>query len=97
MESAVKRAALAHGYGTALQNPGALDYLLPGAPEILSTLTLTHGMGVFDRLILNYASWSISTEFYVYILFAAVCVLLAGSRRTAAFALLGRLLFRSRC
>lgn len=60
-------------------NFGLSKYLIPSAPEIISTLTLTHGLGFFDRLILNYATWSISTEFYTY-LFFIVCWKVLGGR-----------------
>jgi peptidoglycan/LPS O-acetylase OafA/YrhL len=83
-----KQIAYSSGYAGALRHPGAREYLIPGIFEITSVLTMTHGMGVFDRLILNTPSWSISTEFYTYLLFAAVCLLLNGRIRLAAFALL---------
>jgi peptidoglycan/LPS O-acetylase OafA/YrhL len=83
-----KQIAFALGYTDVLTSPEARDYLIPSATEIISTLTLTQGMGVFDRLILNTPSWSISTEFYTYLLFAAVCFLLRGSNRLAAFGVL---------
>jgi peptidoglycan/LPS O-acetylase OafA/YrhL len=83
-----KQIAFAQGYSSILNNPEALEYLIPSAAEIFSTLTLTHGMGVLDRLILNTPSWSISTEFYTYLLFAAVCLLLRGSHRLATFGVL---------
>ena len=84
----VKRTAIAHGYASALNNPGALDYLIPNPLEIVSTLTMTHSLDVFDTLILNTPSWSISTEFYTYLLFAAVCLAFRGRLRLAIFALL---------
>ncbi len=84
-----KNIAYSHGFASILNNPAARDYLIPSASEIFATLTFTHGMGVFDRLILNTPSWSISTEFYTYLVFAAACLLLRGRMRVAAFALLG--------
>jgi peptidoglycan/LPS O-acetylase OafA/YrhL len=80
-------------YAHALSHPAALDYLIPSTGEILSTLTMTHGLGIFDRLILNTPSWSISTEFYTYVLFAAVCLLMAGKIRLAFFSALGAIGF----
>ncbi|MFC3374579.1 acyltransferase family protein [Rugamonas sp. CCM 8940] len=65
-----------------------LPYVLPTLAEILATLTMTHSLGLFDKLILNFASWSISVEFYTYILFAAVCFMLRGRARLFAFGLL---------
>lgn len=41
---------------------------------ILSNLTLTQSMGWTDRAILNIPSWSISTEFFAYLVFAGVCM-----------------------
>jgi peptidoglycan/LPS O-acetylase OafA/YrhL len=81
-----KEIAISHGYGSILNNPGAREYVIPSAAEALATLTMTHGMGIFDRLILNTPGWSISTEFYTYLLFATICLLLAGRMRLAGFA-----------
>lgn len=83
-----KRLLFANGYASILNNPGALEYSIPGTAEIFSTLTFTHGMGVFDDLILNTPSWSISTEFYTYLLFAMLCLLLDGRIRLVAFCIL---------
>lgn len=83
-----KRLAAANGYGGALNNPEALDFVLPTASEIMATLTMTHSLGLFEDLILNTPSWSISTEFYTYLLFAVVCFLIAGRLRLATFILL---------
>ncbi len=85
---ALKRIAIDLGFATYLNRPDALGYAWPSALEWASTLTLTHSLGVFDRLILNMPSWSVSTEFYTYLVFAGVCVVAAGRARVAAFALL---------
>jgi peptidoglycan/LPS O-acetylase OafA/YrhL len=61
-------------------------WLQPTLKELLATLTMTHSLGLFDHVILNYAAWSISTEFYAYIAFALVCLLLRGRARLPAFA-----------
>jgi peptidoglycan/LPS O-acetylase OafA/YrhL len=84
----VKRKAIAMGYGASLSSPDVLDYVLPTAAETVSTMTMTQGLGFFDRLTLNYVSWSISTEFYTYLLFAITCLAMRGSIRQAAFGLL---------
>jgi peptidoglycan/LPS O-acetylase OafA/YrhL len=47
---------------------------------ILSNLTLTQAMGWTDRAILNIPSWSISTEFFAYLVFAGVCVVMPSRR-----------------
>ena len=83
-----KRGAVALGHGDRFREAGFNDYLIPSAAEIVSTLTFTHGMGVFDRLVLNPVSWSISTEFYAYVLFAVICLWVTGRARLAIFALL---------
>lgn len=83
-----KKMAIAAGHGTLLNNPGALEYLIPSAAEILSTVTFTHSLGLFDGLILNTPSWSISTEFFTYLLFAAVCLVSFGRSRIVLMALL---------
>src|SRR5436309_2790145 len=40
------------------------------ADTIIANLLLIHSLGVFDFLTWNWQSWSISTEFYTYILYA---------------------------
>ncbi len=83
-----KNLALAYGLGGVLNTPEATAYLVPSLLEILTTLTMTHSLGVFDHLILNTPSWSISTEFYAYLVFAAVCLLWRPARRLPVFFLL---------
>ncbi len=83
-----KRVAAAAGYGTVLGSPGALDFAVPDPVQLLAVATFTHGMGLFDDLILNTPSWSISTEFFTYLLFAVSCLLVRGPARLALFALL---------
>jgi peptidoglycan/LPS O-acetylase OafA/YrhL len=84
----LKHVLIALGHQRMFQSPGALDYVLPTSAELIATLTLTHGLGLFDKAILNYASWSISTEFYTYLVFAGACILLKARARLAAFAVL---------
>lgn len=83
-----KRVAAAAGYGAALASPGALDFVMPDPLQLLAVATFTHGMGLFDDLILNTPSWSISTEFFTYLLFAVVCLLVSARARLVIFALL---------
>jgi len=83
-----KQEAIARGLGGHLERADFAGYLVPELGEIVSTLTLTHGMGIFDRLILNPVSWSISTEFYAYVLFAAVCLAFRGGTRLAVYVVL---------
>jgi peptidoglycan/LPS O-acetylase OafA/YrhL len=79
-----KRIAIANGHADVLAHPEALAFVIPSGPETVSTLTLTHGMGLFDALILNTPSWSISVEFYTYLLFATLCLFSFGKRRITA-------------
>lgn len=84
-----KRILLEQGHAQFLTNPQDLQWLIPTAAEILATVTLTHSLNLFDDLILNTPSWSISVEFYAYVLFAALCLALTGRSRLAAFAIVG--------
>lgn len=83
-----KKTTIALGYGGFLNNPGALEFVVPSVAEIVSTLTFTHSLGIFDDLILNTPTWSISTEFYTYFLFAGICLFALGKMRLAIFVLL---------
>ena len=46
---------------------------------IMSNIALVHGLNLYEVLTWNQPSWSISDEFWTYLLFAAVC--LVGARR----------------
>lgn len=83
-----KKIAFENGYASLLNNPNSLDYVIPTVAEVLATVTMTHSMGLFDRLILNTPTWSISVEFYTYFLFAALCLLLKQKARMIAFVIL---------
>jgi peptidoglycan/LPS O-acetylase OafA/YrhL len=83
-----KHVLVLSGHQGAFERPDLLAYYLPTGPELLATLTMTHGLGMFDKAILNYASWSISTEFYTYMVFAGACILLRGSARLVVFVML---------
>ncbi len=56
--------------------------------QYVTTVTMTHGLGFFDAPFLNTPSWSISTEFYTYIVFALVCLLAPVRHRLGLFAVL---------
>jgi peptidoglycan/LPS O-acetylase OafA/YrhL len=53
--------------------------------DLAANVTLVHGLGVLDRLTWNYPSWSISAEFWTYLVFAAAAVL-GGRHRLAVLA-----------
>ena len=84
----LKKMAVAQGYSAFLNNPGTLEYAIPSYGEVLSTLTMTHSLGMFDHLILNTPTWSISTEFYTYLVFAGICLLAYGRARLVVFSFL---------
>jgi peptidoglycan/LPS O-acetylase OafA/YrhL len=44
--------------------------------SIFSNLLLIQALGIYDHLTWNMPSWSISTEFWTYLVFAAVCLTL---------------------
>ena len=46
------------------------------ADTVIANLLLIHSLGIFDFLTWNWPSWSISTEFYTYILYALAIVAL---------------------
>lgn len=56
--------------------------------EGIAYLGLAHGLGFFHHDILNFPSWSISTEFYTYLLFGVLCLLVPVQRRVPYFAVL---------
>jgi peptidoglycan/LPS O-acetylase OafA/YrhL len=57
----------------------ACEFALSSA-RYIKTLTLTNGVGLIDRLVLNAPTWSISAEFYTYIVFAISCYFLRGKK-----------------
>lgn len=68
----------------ALAHPGRL----PTAAEAFALVTLTQALHTFNGYVGNPTAWSISVEFYTYLVFAAVCLTLRGRARIAAFAAL---------
>jgi peptidoglycan/LPS O-acetylase OafA/YrhL len=83
-----KNEAVARGLAKFSSGIAAVPYMIPTLAELTSTLTMTHGMGLFDKLILNSVSWSISVEFYTYLLFAGLCLLVPRKHRLPLFVLL---------
>jgi peptidoglycan/LPS O-acetylase OafA/YrhL len=47
-------------------------FTVNNGPALLSNLLLIHSLGLHHSLTYNYPSWSISTEFYAYVVFAIV-------------------------
>lgn len=62
-------AGLANGHPS---NPFVGDHSLGG---LAASLLLVHSMGLYDDVVWNPPSWSISVEFYAYLLFALVVLL----------------------
>src|SRR5258708_36562327 len=59
----------------ALTNPVALFSTPPEAPDtILANLLLIQSLHLYEFLTWNLPSWSISTEFYTYVIFALCLV-----------------------
>ncbi len=84
----VKNEAVARGLTKFSSGITAVPYTVPTLAELSATVTMTHALGLFDRLILNSVSWSISVEFYTYLLFAAMCLLAPARFRMAVFGML---------
>lgn len=62
-----------------MHGAGAQVHALPfsginSAAAIVGNLLLVHSLGFFDRPTWNGPSWSISVEFYTYMVFAALCL-----------------------
>ncbi len=59
----------------------------PDFAEVLALVTMTHGF-ILDGSLVGGVSWSASDEFYVYLVFGAVCLFARGRARLAIFAAL---------
>lgn len=58
---------------------------LPPPPDVFAVLTMTQGLPLYGRLVGLPVTWSTSCEFFVYMLFGALCLVLRGHARVAAF------------
>jgi len=83
---------MANKVGIATLDAGETLPFTPGAQEgwgsLLSHLTLTHAMGVNDSLTYNPPSWTISAEFFTYLVFVGM-MLWAKPKKTFHFIVLG--------
>ncbi|WP_196483780.1 acyltransferase family protein [Burkholderia diffusa] len=87
--SRVLKTIVAHiGLGAVLSAPGADVVTFPGLPEIMTNLLLLQGIGPLAKYEINGPSWSISTEFYSYLILALGVYLLAARARLLAFAII---------
>lgn len=64
------------------------DVIAPTLGEQLAILTFAQGFPIFNHFVGLPVTWSVSSEFYVYVLFAALCLALRGRARVLAFAAL---------
>ncbi|KVG33886.1 acyltransferase family protein [Burkholderia diffusa] len=71
------------GLGTAITGGHFQLKMLPSALEIASTVTMTQGLHLFDSPFGTAVSWSACDEFFVYILFALLCLNFRCARRIA--------------
>jgi peptidoglycan/LPS O-acetylase OafA/YrhL len=85
---AAKQVAVASGHTALLGSPDALRFMPPDPWQLLAVATFTHALGLFDDLILNTPTWSISTEFVTYMLFALICLSLRERARILTYAVL---------
>ncbi|MER8479344.1 acyltransferase [Mesorhizobium sp. M1163] len=76
--------------GNLARGRGVNDGISGSALDVVASLFLVHGLG-FSNAVVNVPSWSISTEFAVYLLFALV-VLALTKRLTVAFLVLSGIL-----
>jgi peptidoglycan/LPS O-acetylase OafA/YrhL len=72
------------GYAAAIGQSAKVRLFDAGGPVPLADLpaqiTLTNGLGILSSLSWNLPSWSISAEFWTYLVFATVTVMLPGNR-----------------
>lgn len=85
--SRLLKIALMHfGLGAALGSPDSTSMDVPGLADILTNLFLLQGIGPFSHNEINGPSWSISTEFYTYLVLAFGAYLFRGQLRNWVFA-----------
>ncbi len=65
--------------------PGMQSSLAEKITETTGYLLLLHGLGLFNHDILNFPSWSISTEFYTYLIFGLICLTVPVARRVPLY------------
>jgi peptidoglycan/LPS O-acetylase OafA/YrhL len=58
----------------------------PPLAHLAALATMTQGLNLFPFNIGTKVNWSVGDEFYVYLIFSALCFLLRGKARLAAFA-----------
>ncbi|QCP53828.1 acyltransferase [Trinickia violacea] len=61
-----------------------VPYFVPSVKELVATASMAQGLNLFDHFVGTKVNWSAGDEFYVYVLFGALCLLLRGKSRLAA-------------
>lgn len=62
--------------------------ILPTALDVLATISMTFGLGLPHVRVFNFASWSVSAEFYTYVLFGILWIKFKADRRISCAVLL---------
>jgi peptidoglycan/LPS O-acetylase OafA/YrhL len=60
----------------------------PSSGDLVGMALMIQGLNTFNHPVGTGVAWSTSDEFYVYVLFGALCLLLRGRARVAAFTML---------
>ena len=79
----LKNQAVSFGLTEFKNSISSKPYSLPGIGEIAAILTMTHALGIFERVVANPVSWSISAEFYTYVIFSGICLLVSDRHNRA--------------
>jgi peptidoglycan/LPS O-acetylase OafA/YrhL len=65
-----------------------IHFMLPTVNEVLGLAFMVQGLNIFDHYVGTAVNWSTSDEFYVYLLFGVLCLMVRGRARISAFAAL---------
>nr|WP_280920973.1 acyltransferase [Burkholderia sp. AcTa6-5] len=78
---------LPSAFGMAALALGAENVKLsfPNTGEAIGLILMLHGLPIYDHFVGSLVSWSTSVEFYVYVLFGVVCLLVRGRARSMAY------------
>ncbi|RQZ08885.1 acyltransferase [Burkholderia stagnalis] len=71
--------------GVALTGSANLKPVIPSISELVTLLTMSQGLHTLDHLVGTKVAWSAGDEFYVYVLFGAICLWVRGRTRAVTF------------
>ncbi|KVM92296.1 acyltransferase family protein [Burkholderia stagnalis] len=71
--------------GVALTGAGNVKPVIPSISELATLITMSQGLHTLDHLVGTKVAWSAGDEFYVYVLFGAICLWVRGIRRVVTF------------